>query len=768
MQELRAGSFNKGWTVGPPVSAFATITGETATAGSSKTVTLPHDAMLGLQRSAEHGSASGYFPGGVFEYTKTFRAPEDFRSKRVTFQFEGVYRDAMVFINGEFAAQRPFGYSNFYVPADAFLRYGEPNAIRVVARAHQDSRWYPGIGIHRDTWVIVKELVHIALDGVKITTPDVDAERAVVAIATTAQNDGINTETVRVATEVRDVNGRSVASDTSPVTLLPGESAVVRQRLYVNPPALWSVETPNLYTAETAVRTPERMLDREQTRFGIRTLQLDPKHGLRINGETVKLRGACIHHDNGILGAAAIARAEERRVQLLKAAGFNAIRSSHNPISRAMLDAADKYGMLVMDEAFDFWTEGKSHFDYSLSFPEWWERDIEAMVHQDFNHPSVVLYSIGNEIFETGRPLGSTWGRKLAEKIRSMDDTRYITNGINGLVSVLSEVSQMKQQGAEGSSLKVNEMLGSANFSDQVMVSPLVTERTAESQSVLDVAGMNYGDGRYVMDRELFPNRIIVGTETFPTRIDTNWKLVKENSHVIGDFTWTGWDYLGEAGLGRVDYPAENYTPTGFVSPYPWLVGWTGDIDITGHRRPASYYREIVFGLRHEPYIAVQRPEYHGRKTVAAGRWSWTDSVSSWSWGAPKGSPVKVEVYSDADEVELRVNGGSLGRKATGESNRFRAEFDTVYEPGEFVAIAYTAGREQGRMQLRSATGPVRLGVRADRSEIRADDSDLAFVDITLEDQNGTVATHLDRPVTVQVRGAGLLQGLGSAVLRRV
>jgi len=263
VQELRAGSFNKDWIVGPAAGAFAAIAGAEAAADSSKTVTLPHDAMLGLQRAAEHGSASGYFPGGVFEYVKTFGVPEDYRSKRVTFQFEGVHRDAMVFINGEFAAQRPYGYSNFYVPADAFLKYGDSNTIRVVARAHQDSRWYTGVGILRDTWVHVTELVHLAVDGVKITTPDVDAERAVVAIATTVQNEGVNTETVSVATEVRDINGKSVASDTSPVTLLPGERAVVRQRLYVNAPALWSVETPNLYTADTAVRTPARMLDQE-------------------------------------------------------------------------------------------------------------------------------------------------------------------------------------------------------------------------------------------------------------------------------------------------------------------------------------------------------------------------------------------------------------------------------------------------------------------------------------------------------------------------
>jgi beta-galactosidase len=672
----------------------------------------------------------------------------------------------MVYLNGDFVAQRPNGYTNFSVTAGPYLRYGQPNTIQVHARAHQDSRWYTGAGLYRNTSIIVADPVHVALDGVRITTPDVDAERAVVAVATTVENETRHTRTVRVTTRILDASGADVASGSAPVTLLPGEHATVRSRLYVPAPALWSVETPTLYTAQTTLTDGTGLtdgdgaLDTERTTFGIRTLRLDPAHGLRINGQPVTLRGACVHHDNGLLGAAAINRADERRVEILKAAGFNAIRSAHNPISTATLEACDRLGMLVMDETFDVWTEGKSAFDYSLAFPEWWERDVEALVAKDYNHPSVILYSIGNEILETGRPLGSRWGRALAEKIRSLDDTRYITNGINGLVSVLDRLGDLLPDGPDAD---VNTQIASmGDVMLQLSASDLVGEATEESASVLDVTGFNYGDSRYELDRSLFPNRVLVGSETFPAHIDVLWRLVQENSHVIGDFTWTGWDYLGEAGIGRVAYPDDRTGPTSLAAPYPWLTASSGDIDITGHRRPISYYRETVYGLRHTPYLAVHRPQHHGHPTVQSP-WSWTDSVSSWSWAVPDGSPVTVDVYSADDEVELLVNGRAVGRSPVGADKPFLARFETRYEPGELLAVSYRNGEEQARTALRTAQGPTRAVVASDRDPIRADDTDLAYLSISLRDAAGTVASQPDRPVTVTVTGAGVLAGLGSA-----
>lgn len=760
-------SFNDNWTVGPKAGFFSEI----ATASvAPKMVTLPYDAMIGNKKlkPEEGGNAAiGFFPEAGYDYKKKFFVPAEYKEKRVTFEFESVYMNAMVYINGDFAGQHPYGYSNFYIKADRFLKYGEENEIKVVAMNYKDARWYSGAGIYRNTKLVVGNLVHIALDGVKVTTPDVQNDRAVVTVATTVENEGLHTQTVNVQTEIMDAEGNVVARETSPMTTFAGESATLRQRVYVRQPQLWSVEEPNLYRCQTHITSSEgEILDEEMTTFGIRTLTLDADKGLSINGEAVKLRGACIHHDNGVIGAATIDRAEERRVEILKQAGFNALRSSHHPMSKALLDACDRLGMLVMDESFDMWTSTKMDHDYALHFSTWWEKDIEAMVNKNYNHPCVIMYTIGNEIPETGRAIDSVWGRRMAEKIRTLDNTRFITNSINFMVSSLDDIIKMMKadqpNDSEGSSEGINTMMN--NLGDHmaaIVASDLAKEKTAESFAYVDIAGYNYGEARYLMDLEQFPNRVIVGSETNPNQIDINWKMVKENNRIIGDFTWTGWDYLGESGIGRVAYdPAE--LASGVVGGYPWFVAWCGDIDIIGNRRPVSYYREIVFGLRKEPYITVLRPEHYDKQPIPM-MWSWSDSVSSWSWNGYEGKPIKVEVYADAEEVELQVNGVSVGKAAAGEQNRFKAEFETVYQPGEIVAVAYNGGQEIGRMKLHSATGDVTLKVEADRTDIAATDSDLSFVMISLVDEQGNLYNTADRKVSVKVEGAGVLQGFGSA-----
>lgn len=765
-------SFNDNWTVGTKSGFFSEMTGKIV---EPKAITLPHDAMIERNRqkavegsnSGSHANSIAYYPEGEYDYKKTFFVPANYTEKRVSIEFEGVYKNAMVYINSDFAGQCPSGYMNFYIKADRFLKYGEENEIKVVCMNYKDSRWYTGTGIYRNTKLIVGNLVHIALDGVKISTPDIDKGRAVVSVATVIDNESIHTRTVKVRTEIVDADGKVVACDIAPVTTFAGESAILRQRLFVRAPKLWSVEQPNLYTCKSSILTADEMLDEEKNTFGIRSLTLDPDRGLCINGEVVKLRGTCIHHDNGVLGAATIQRAEERRIEILKQAGFNAVRSAHNPISKALLEACDRLGMLVMDEGFDMWTSTKSDHDFALHFPVWWEKEIEAMVHKNYNHPSVIMYSIGNEIPETGRPIDSVWGRKLAEKIRYLDSTRYITNSINFMVAIMEEFKKMRQNNEslasdeptvnEGINTMMNKMKeGLAAITS----SSLATEKTAESFAYVDIAAYNYADGRYLQDKEQFPNRLIVGGETYPSSIDQNWKLVKENSHVIGDFTWTGWDYLGESGIGKIVYDPKELL-SGLIGVYPWLTAWVGDIDITGNRRPMSFYREIVFGLRKDPYIAVLRPENY-EKVPIPSMWSWSDSVSSWSWNGYEGKPIKVEVYADAEEVELLINGNIVGKAAAGEENRFKAEFDTVYVPGEIVAIAYNKGKEIGRMKLHSATGAVHLKVEADRTKIVASDNDLSFVIITLVDEQGNLYNNADRKVALTVEGTGALQGFGT------
>ncbi|KAA0120792.1 glycoside hydrolase family 2 TIM barrel-domain containing protein [Mycolicibacterium sp. P9-22] len=768
--------FNSNWSYRPKTSIFADVHGQAA---SGVPVRLPHDAIISLERRADapSGAAGAFFPGGAFEYLTTLEVPLEWSDKHVALEFEGVYRDAMIYVNGAFVAQRPNGYAAFVVSLDGFLEYGAENTIRVDARTHNDSRWYTGAGLYREVHLWVSERVHICEQGgVRITTPDVDEQRAVVAIATRVRNTGTLTRPATVTTEILDPDGDVVGVESSPITTLPQTEGVVRQRLYVPEPQRWSVDRPSLYTARTRWDGFADDSDIRHATFGIRTLQLDPSHGLRINGESVKLRGACIHHDNGILGAATFADAEERRVILLKAAGFNAIRSSHNPMSVAMLDACDRHGMLVMDETFDMWTESKLPFDYSLAFPEWWERDVEAMVDKDMNHPSVIIYSIGNEIPETGNAIASQWGRKLAEKIRGLDDTRFVTNGINGFVSALREASAMiaaatadatspsaETAGEEATHADadggVNAMMGSPDdFMDQVAASPLVTAATAESSALLDIVGLNYGDARYEMERREHPNRIVVGTETFPSRIDRNWQLVTEHPHVIGDFTWSGWDYLGEVGVGRVKYDGE---PDAFDGEFPWLTSWSADLDITGQRRPISYYRETVFGLRAEPYIAVRRPSNHGR-SFTLGQWSWTDAISSWSWNINEGSPMILEVYSAADEVELELNGRVVARSAIGIRRAFVADFEIPFEAGTLTAVAHEGGSEVGRTALRTASNEAVLDVQLDKTVTEPRDGALVFAEIELRDAESNLINDAERCITVTVTGAGSLAALGS------
>lgn len=758
--------FHDGWTVARKLAAFESREGEPAPVP----VAIPHDALRDHPRSPQNdgGVHSGYIPGGVFVYERSFDVPTAWAERTVLLEFEGVYRDAVVYVNGDFAAHEPNGYAAFTVPLDGFLRFGETNTVTVEARAHRDSRWYTGAGIYRPVHLVVAGPVHLALDGTTVTSPDIDDDRAIVEIASRVTNATRHTRTTRIAWDVLapgDDGARAVvATGSAPVTVLPGSDAVARVRLAVPAPALWSPDAPALHEVRVRLMDGDADLDEDAVPFGIRRLQLDAAHGLRINGERVDLRGACVHHDNGPLGAITHPVAEDRKVRLLKEAGFNAIRSAHNPASRALLDACDRHGMLVMDELSDVWTKAKTGFDASIGFDRRWERDVAALVAKDRNRPSVVLYSIGNEILELATPHGATWSRRLAEEFRRLDPTRFVTNGINGVIANLERQEEMlgEVSDADPNTLMagLGEQMAASNASD------LVTRSTEESAAVLDVVGFNYGDSRYELDAALFPNRIIVGSETFPDRIATLWAQVERLPHVIGDFTWTGFDYIGEAGIGRVEYTdVEGYRSTGTAGPFPYLLAQCGDIDVTGHRTPASLYREIAFGLRAEPAIAVHRPQHHGRP-VEKTPWSWDDAVSTWSWGADAGAPVTVDVYAGAGatEVELLRDGASLGVAPVGDPRPLIARFETAFHPGELVAIARRDGVETGRTALRTA-GPVSLVAAAEEDVLDAA-SGLAYVAISLVDDAGVRAADRDVEVTVALEGPGELAGLGSGAAR--
>jgi len=435
-----------------------------------------------------------------------------------------------------------------------------------------------------------------------------------------------------------------------------------------------------------------------------------------------------------------------------------------------MLDACDRLGMIVMDEAFDMWTEAKTGDDYSSRVADWWEADVEAMVRNDINHPSVVFYSIGNEIADGSTSTGVQIGRRLAAKVRSLDETRFVTQAISGMMvggaELLADFRKTFAERRVDETTGVNMAATSlADVMSEMMTSPVVAAKTDEAFSHLDAAGYNYMAARFTMDGAASPNRVMIGSETHPTKIGAEWPLVKDHPFVIGDFTWTGWDYLGEAGIGRVEYTDErpDSPSSAFQGPYPWLAAWCGDIDITGCRRPQSYYREIVYGLRTDPYIAVRRPEHANRFLAHSGPWSWSDAVSSWSWPGADGVSVGVEVYADADEVEVRLNGRSIETRPVAIEQGYRTTFDLPYEPGLLEAVARRDGVEIGRYSLTTAEGPVLLGARADRTSVGADGFDLAFVELTLVDASGAVHTTADRLVEIEVTGPAVLQGMCSA-----
>ncbi len=777
---MKKSKFNTKWFISEN-QAYSLVEAMSGGKITEQEIILPHDAMIHEIRTPDTRNAghTGYYPGKTYNYRKTFYVPEDWKEKKVILEFEGIYTNSKVLINGEFAGGHPYGYSSLFINVEDFLKYNQENQIHVIANngMEQNSRWYSGSGIYRDVNLYIGERLHIPVDGVTITTPDVEEECAMVILDITIKNSGYKRHKIRVVTELSDKTGKLVGKGTTPVTMYGEQSEQIRQRIIIKNPFLWNCNTPDLYTANICIEE-DRVLDAVTENFGIRKLQLDPLYGLRINGEIVKLRGSCIHHDNGILGACTLEQAEERRCRLLKEAGFNCIRSSHHPLSKAMLSACDRLGMLVMDELSDMWNRSKNTNDFSNDFTCWWEKVAVDMVQKDRNHPCVIFYCTGNELPEAGTPKGAQLNRAITNKIRSMDDTRFITNAVNGMMaagekmgeiyaSILQEntpqedcsIKQEKVKDSGGSN-ELNSMMSImlGDFADAIAKHPIMTEMTEEFTEAMDVAGYNYLTGRHEIEHEWYPNRVILGTETFPSDIVRLWSIVKNNNHVIGDMTWTGYDYLGEAGVGIFYYDGTK----NFFSRYPDRLAYIGDIDIIGNRRPMSYYREVVYGLRKIPYIAVERVNHYGEKSSLTP-WMWKDNISSWTWPGYEGKPAVVQVCTDAEEVELFLNGVSLARKPAGETNQFLAVFEIFYEPGELKAIVYRNGNASESFSLYTAEDEVELQIRTDRMELKANGSDLSYLLVNLIDKNGRENLYVQKEITIQVKGTGTLAGFGSA-----
>lgn len=741
-------------------------------------VTLPHDASILRPRDSKEagGSGNGFFREENYHYIKEFQLPAEDAGKCVWLEFEGIYQNAFVYINNSFAGKNPYGYGNFYVDATKYVHAGQKNTIKVVVKnAVPSGRWYTGGGIYRDVNIMISEPLHLAPQGVRLATVEEEKDLAVIRAELPVEYHGTQVREAEIKLQLIDAQGKVAAENKMPVTIDEYGEKSYRMMLYVDQPNLWNVEHPYLYQYKVQLTEQGEVLDEESGSFGIRKLQLDVKHGLRVNGKSVKLRGGCIHHDNGIIGAAEFPHAEEMRVRRLKEAGYNAIRSSHYPMSRVLLEACDRLGMYVMDEFSDVWTTTKGEFDYGMVMTEWWEKDVTNMVWKDYNHPCVVMYSIGNEIPECGNKLDIQMGKKIADKIRSLDDTRYVTNSVNFVLSIQDRMGeimagmaaenaqevQKKEEASGAEQQEINSMMTDfAAFMDRIVAGETAGKATEEAFGQVDIAGYNYAACRYESDREKYPDRIIVGSETTPQSLDMNWPLVEKYSNVIGDFSWTAWDYLGEAGIGKITYGEKKEME--FYAPYPYKAAYCGDMNLLGDRRVISYWREIIWGLRKTPYIAVQPPQHHGeRKNLT--NWTMTDAVNSWNWKGYEGKTVTVEVYADAQEAELYVNGTCVERKKVGEQKKAVTYFETTYEPGVLETIVYTDGKEVGRNKIITAENNLRLEAFNDRTQIPADGSDICYVEISVKDGNGNIDPSANEPVCITIEGAGSILGYGSA-----
>ena len=685
----------------------------------AKSVDLPHDFMIEQARRPDSLTRrdGGYFPGGAGIYTKKFFAPDEWKDKTVSVEFEGVYMNAEIRLNGNVIKRQNYGYTTFFANLDKFIKYNADNELCVTADncAVPNSRWYSGAGIYRYAWLYVSPKTHINFNGVYVKTESVNDSLALLRIQTEICNKCEKTQDDAIEHIVKERESGQIAA------ALKLKSSGEPASLEIKDPKIWDIDSPNLYTLTTNYYIGDRQIDTAVTTFGIRSFSIDSKAGFVLNGRSLKLKGGCAHHDNGILGAASYARSEERKIELLKKSGFNAVRTAHNPPAPAFLDACDRLGMIVMDEAFDQWRCAKTQFDYHINFDSDWEHDVRSMVLRDRNHPSVIFWSIGNEIVEQKGDSGAPETSKmLAETIRKYDDRpvgmaimpydRSLASNVEGIDSVVAP---------------------------------------------LDFVGYNYMHGDYENHGEKYPDRVIIGTETVPKEIWQSWEATQKNPHVIGDFVWTSIDYLGEAGIGQAYYSEERPEVESHLYDYPWNQAYCGDIDVCGFKRAQSYYRDILWGVSDKPKMFARRPSKYSRESEKTTWWGWNDCIEGWDFDIAEGSLVTVDVYSPAASAELFLNGESIG---SCELKEHKASFAAPYKKGELKAVD-SNGNEA---VLSSSKAPAKIKLTADRDKIGAE-GDLSYVTVEIADADGKMVTSAENAVHFAVEGDGILLAVGSS-----
>ena len=730
--------------------------------GPGTPIAIPHDAMLSEPRTelAASGINAGWYEGHDYLYTKTFTPDNILAGQCAVLEFEGVYHNAEVWLNGEKLTFRPYGYTNFYVDLTGRLRANAENTLEVIARnADQPNcRWYSGAGIYRPVSLWTAPQKHILVNGLRVRTISVDP--AVVEVTILTQGSG--EVFVQVSGEHGAITSGQVQSDgkaTLQITIPGGRP--------------WSLEEPSLYRCRAMFGD-----DCAETNFGIRTLEWG-RRGLLLNGKRTIIKGACIHHDNGVLGACCYEDAEWRKIRILKENGYNAIRSAHNPCSKFLLDACDHLGMLVMDEYIDHWYIHKNEHDYVEYFPDWWRQDLTDMVEKDYNHPSVVLYSTGNEVSETAQERGIQLTGELTEHLHQLDPTRPVTCGVNIFFNFLSSIgfgvysdAKAKKEAEKAEKIKAaggrarKKAVGSEFFNNLAgllgdgfmkfgATLPPCDWKTRDAFANMDITGYNYGINRYAHDLKKYPDRLILGSETFCSDAYRFYEQAKEEPRIIGDFVWAGMDYLGEVSIGSWEY--KDYAPQ-FGGGLGWVTAGSGRIDLTGRPLGEAFYSRVALEQENGPFIAVCPVNHTGDKHSPSA-WKMSNAIPSWSWRGCAGKPADVEVYARAHSVELLVNGKSVGKKVM--KNDCIARFRCTYEDGAIEAVSFDHhGMELGRFALQTAAPETELRAVPEEADVKP--GGLAYIRLQYTDEDGTLKP-LERGIlTVEIKGGRLL-GLGSA-----
>ena len=697
--EKRERLFNEGWQFALNDSDFT----------KGQAVTLPHDWSIRqrFDREATAGNDGGYLPTGKGWYRKTFVLKKQDIGRRLQLYFEGVYMNSTVYVNGQRAGGHPYGYSSFFVDVSPFVHEGRNEVVVAVDNsAQKNCRWYSGSGIYRNVWLVSTPRVYIDNWGVQVTTPDMHT----VVFTTTVCNDTEQAHHVRLTTM-----GQTAEADVD-----AGGKAVVEHRIHIEEPRLWSPEAPNLYTERVEIEGG----DSQTVSFGIRTIAWSADEGLLVNGQPTKLNGACLHHDNGILGAAAYDDAEQRKARLMKEAGFNAVRTAHNPPSETFLKACDELGLLVIDEAFDGWREQKNPYDYSTLIDTYWRDDLRAMVARDRNHPSIFCWSIGNEVIERKKIEVVKTAHQMAQYVRQLDPTRPVTSAL------------------------------AAWDNDWDIYDPLAAEH--------DIVGYNYMMHKAAEDHERVPSRVMMQTESFPRDAWQNYERTMSHSYIVGDFVWTGLDYLGESGIGRWYYEGDAPGEHWERPLYPWHAAYCGDVDLTGYRKPISHYRSMLWNNEDSIYMAVRQPNnYKGKiKETMWGTWPTTEC---WNWPGWQGKPVDVEVYSRRPSVRLYFQPADGEECLVGEQStqQMKATFTLPYSPG--ILRAETA---DGTAVLRTAGTPAAIRLTADRTQMAADGQSLTFIVAEVVDNQGQPVPTADHLLTFSVQGPAELLAAGNADIK--